>query len=110
MTDEEIERALASCGTVECNECSYKYKCIRLSKDTLDYINRLKEKIHEIRQENIRDRKRVRKDMAKEILQAIAECRTVQSDVRGKRYTRYELDQKDFENIADRFGVEVDDD
>lgn len=49
----------------------------------------------------------IRKHTAREILQSIAYCQTV-SDVRGKRYNRYELDQKDFENIADRFGVEVD--
>lgn len=135
MTDEEIEKALELCKSEDlpCQECAYwhiatqGYNCRNaLIRDVADYINRLKaeqEDMHgkimnlrtyidnheEIWKRNAEiDKAIVRKDTAKEMLQAIAECRTLRSDVRGKRYNRYELDQKDFENIANRFGVEVD--
>ena len=46
MTDEEIEKGLYACGIeAKCEKCPYIEDCnkaINLSKDALDYINRLK--------------------------------------------------------------------
>ena len=131
MTDEEIEKAVKICESekLPCQDCAYwkistqGYNCRNvLIRDMHDYINRLKvenENMHgelmsykayidnyeEIWKSNAE--RKIRKDTAKEILETIKCCQTV-SNVRGKRYNRYELDQKDFENIADRYGVEVD--
>lgn len=126
MTDEEIEKVLKD-RSYEISYGDHNDKWIvpkdKLSQETLEYINHLKEACESAIQSFTRmetlykvkctelecAKEQIRKDTTKEILQAISECRTVLSDVRGKRYNRYELDQKDFENIADRFGVEVDD-
>lgn len=117
MTDKEIEndRSLERALGGMADECDNP-----LARGALDYINRLKTEIDLLKknadeafQLGLNEMRElvapeIRKETAKEILQSIAYCKTV-SNVRGKRYNLYELDQKDFENIADRFGVEVDD-
>lgn len=118
MTDEEIEKALTQCGDLsdfDCKGCPLEgedlcYSIIR--ENALDYINRLKIRVQELGACGVRILEReadyIRKDTAKEILGTIKGCQTMSIPQR-KQYNRYELDQKDFENIADKYGVEVDD-
>lgn len=72
MTDEEIEKALECCACLTksgCTQCplqskSARYACtIDMSRNALDYINRLKA-----------EKEQIRKDTAKELLDDLKEA------------------------------------
>lgn len=104
--EKEIEKRLYS---VRDNKGCCEHCFGELAKDALDYINRLKEKIHEIRQENIRDRKRVRKDTAKDILRELSKESHYGYDYPDEPHSMICIfDPFFFEEMERRYGVEVD--
>lgn len=122
MTDEEIELILSNCpkGTFSAKVYDYinRLKAENESKEncTIEQhaeIHRLKDQIHEIRQENIRDRKKIRKDTAKEILRdmQLRLLHDYTDEETGYQYPNIATADiyQDLKEIAKKYDVEVDD-
>lgn len=133
MTDEEIEKALKDLTSIDLSDESNYDSCCRIIPprgmsviyEAINYINRLKEKLYQTEQRlaecevgyqgtldlerrlRADDKEQIRKDTAKDILEELYSAREFEPlyDCDTGGYIRL----KEIKEIANKYGIEVDD-